>query len=277
MIEPAHKHVSVKRQCELLGLPRSTYYYRSTPMSQETLEIMKLVDRQFLKTPVYGKRRMREYLAEVGYRVGERRVSRLMKLMGLAAIYPRPRTSKAHPDHQVYPYLLRGLKITRANQVWSSDITYIPMPKGFMYLVAIMDIYSRKVLSWSLSNTLDAEFCVAALEKALSLYGSPEIFNTDQGGQFTSERFISVLKAHKVKISMDGKGRFRDNIFIERLWRSVKYECLYITEYREVRELRAKLKEWFGWYNTQRLHQALGYRRPDEVYLEGLEGLHDAA
>jgi len=277
MIEPTHKHVSVKRQCQLLGLSRSSYYYRPKPVSQETLEIMKHIDRQYLKTPVYGKRRMRYHLAEMGYRVGERRVSRLMKLMGLRAIYPRPRTSRAHPDHKIYPYLLRGLEITRVNQVWSSDITYVPMPRGFMYLVAIMDTYSRKVLSWSLSNTLDTECCTAALERVLAMYGPPEIFNTDQGSQFTSERFTSILKAHKVKISMDGKGRFRDNIFIERLWRSVKYECLYITEYKEVRELKAKLKKWFNWYNTQRPHQALGDRKPEEVHLEGLEALHEAA
>ena len=256
MVEPAYKGLSVRRQCELLGLSRSAYYYRPRPVDKETLEIMRLIDQQFLETPVYGKRRMKEYLETRGYRVGKHRVARLMRLMGLRAIYPRSKTSKAHPEHKVYPYLLRNLEITHPNQVWSSDTTYIPMPKGFMYLVSIMDLYSRKVLSWSLSNTMDAGFCVAALEKALQQYGSPETFNTDQGSQFTSDHFISTLKEHNIKISMDGRGRFRDNIFIfiERLWRSVKYECVYITECKEVKELRSALGKWFAWYNGDRQH-----------------------
>jgi putative transposase len=277
MVEPAYKGLSVRRQCELLGLSRSGYYYQPRPVDEETLKIMDLIDRQFLETPILGKRRMKEYLETQGHSVGIRRVARLMRLMGLKAIYPRPKTSKAHPEHKIYPYLLRDLEIDRPNQVWSADITYIPMPKGFMYLAAIMDLYSRKVLTWSLSNTMDTNFCVAALEKALYLYGAPEIFNTDQGSQFTSEKFTSVLKEHGVKISMDGKGRFKDNIFIERLWRSVKYECVYIKEFKEVTELRESLKRWFLWYNGARLHQALGYRTPDKVYWEGLEGLPCAA
>jgi len=277
MVEPAYKGLSLRRQCELLGLSRSGYYYQPKPVDEKTLEIMDLIDRQFLEAPIYGKRRMREYLETQGYRVGIRRVARLMRLMGLRAIYPRPKTSKAHPGHKIYPYLLRGLEINRPNQVWSADITYTPMPRGFMYLVAIMDLYSRKVLAWSLSNTMDTNFCVAALEKALHFHGAPEIFNTDQGSQFTSEKFTSVLKEHGVKISMDGKGRFKDNIFIERLWRSVKYECVYIKEYKEVGELRESLRRWFLWYNGERHHQALGYRTPDEVYREGVEGLPHAA
>lgn len=276
MVKPTLKKLSVKRQCELLKLPRSTYYYKPRPMSEEDLRLMRLIDEQFLKTPFYGKRRMREYLAMKGYRVGKERIARLMRLMGLRAIYPKPSTTKAHPNHKVYPYLLRGLKISRPNQVWSADITYIPMAKGFMYLVAIMDIYSRKVLSWSLSNTMDAEFCVDALEKALRLYGVPNIFNTDQGSQFTSEKFVSTLKENKVRISMDGRGSFRDNIFIERLWRSVKYECVYITEFKEVKELRRRLKKWFGWYNTERPHQALEYKTPNTLYHERREALHYA-
>ncbi len=233
------------------------------------LAVMKAMDQQYLSTPFYGSRRMRVWLGRQGHTVNRKRVQRLMRTMGLRAIYRRPRTSKPGPGHKVYPYLLGGLKITRPNQVWAADITYIPMAEGFLYLVAIMDLHTRYVVAWRLSNTLDADLCVEALEEALS-NGKPEVFNTDQGSQFTGEAFTGLLKHHGVRISMDGKGRYADNIFIERLWRTVKYEEVYLKAYSNGREARAGLDAYFSFYNNQRPHQALGYRTPAEVHSTGL-------
>ena len=227
---------------------------------------MKLIDRQYLMTPFYGVRKMAAWLKSQSHRVNRKRVQRLMRLMGLTAIYRRPRTSVPAKGHTIYPYLLRNMEITRPNQVWATDITYIPMSRGFLYLVAIIDWYSRYVISWRLSNTLDADFCVAALEEALRK-GKPDIFNTDQGSQFTGEAFTGLLKQHGVRISMDGKGSYRDNLFIERLWRTVKYEEVYLHAYQDGREARNSLGNYFRFYNAERPHQALGYRTPAEVYM----------
>jgi len=226
---------------------------------------MKLIDRQYLARPFYGSRKMAVWLKSQGKQVNRKRVRRLMGLLGIRAIYRRPRTSQPGKGHQKYPYLLKGLKIDRPNQVWAADITYIPMAKGFLYLVAIIDWYSRKVLSWKLSNTLDADFCVEALKEALRK-GRPEIFNTDQGSQFTSDEFTGTLKENNIKISMDGKGSYNDNLFIERLWRSVKYEEVYLKAYQDGREARQSLADYFRFYNNERPHQALGYKTPAEVY-----------
>ena len=265
LVARRHPALSVVRQCALLGISRSSVYYRPAEVSQEDLELMRLMDRQYLATPFYGSRRMAVWLTRLGYRVNRKRVQRLMRIMGLRTIYRRPRTSCPAPGHRVYPYLLRGMEITRPNQVWATDITYIPMARGFLYLVAIMDWFSRYVLAWRLSNTLDADFCVAALEEALSK-GRPEIFNTDQGSQFTSEAFTGLLEHHEVRISMDGKGRYLDNLFVERLWRTVKYEEVYLKAYAAGREAKAGIDAYFHFYNTQRPHQALGYRTPAEVF-----------
>ena len=226
---------------------------------------MKLIDRQYLATPFYGTRKIAVWLKSQGYLVNRKRVRRLMRLMGIKAIYRRPRTSKQAPGHKIYPYLLSGLKITRPNQVWAADITYIPMARGFLYLVAIIDWYSRYVLSWRLSNTLDTAFCVEALEEALKK-GRPDIFNTDQGAQFTSEAFTGLLQQHEIRISMDGKGSYNDNLFIERLWRTVKYEEVYLKAYQDGRDARINLGNYFRFYNTERPHQSHGYRTPAEVY-----------
>jgi len=217
MIDPAYQNLSISRQCHLLNINRSTYYYEKRPIKPIDLKLMELIDKQYLKTPTWGSRSMRNHLRRLGYKVNRKRVQRLMRLMGLEAIYPKRKTSRPHPDHKVYPYLLRNMKIDRPSQVWAADITYIPMSRGFMYLVAVMDWHSRKVLSWRLSNTLDADFCVEALEVAINRFGTPDVFNTDQGAQFTSRAFTDLLKHHEVKISMDGRGRVQDNIFIERL------------------------------------------------------------
>jgi putative transposase len=227
---------------------------------------MELIDKQYLKTPTWGSRSMRNYLRRLGYKVNRKRIQRLMRLMGLEAIYPKKKTSCPHPDHKVYPYLLRNMKIDRPNQVWAADITYIPMARGFMYLVAVMDWNSRKVLSWRLSNTLDTDFCVDALEDAINRYGTPDIFNTDQGAQFTSKAFTGVLKRHDIKISMDGRGRVQDNIFIERLWWTVKHHYIYLHAFDNGTQLRMGLKEFFDHYNHERSHQALDNMTPDEVY-----------
>lgn len=245
---------------------RSTAYYQPVAVTQEELHLMRLLDEQYLKTPFYGSRRMTDWLHKQGYPVNRKRVQRLMGLMGLEGLAPGPSTSRPHPEHVTYPYLLKGLKIERANHVWATDLTYIPMARGFMYLVAIMDWYSRYVLGFRISNTLDVAFCVDALEEALSRHGTPEIFNSDQGAQFTAKEFTDVLKAHQVKISMDGKGRCRDNIFVERLWRSLKYEEVYLHAYPEMSEGRAGIARWLCFYNEERSHQALGYRTPGEVY-----------
>jgi len=240
-------------------------YYQPKGISEEDLILMKLIDHQYLVTPFYGARKIAAWLKSQGQRVNRKRVRRLLRIMGLKAIYRHPRTSKPAPGHKIYPYLLGGLKITRPNQVWAADITYIPMARGFLYLVAIIDWYSRHVLSWCLSNTLDAGFCIEALLEALTK-GRPEIFNTDQGSQFTSEAFTGLLQRHGVRISMDGKGSYNDNLFIERLWRSVKYEEVYLKAYQDGRDARIGLGNYFRFYNTERPHQALGYRTPAEVF-----------
>src|SRR4051795_8409096 len=248
------------------GGARSSVYRKPAEVGAEDLAIMALIDRHYLARPYYGSRRMAAWLATQGHRINRKRVQRLMRLLGLAAIYQRPNTRKPAAAHKIYPYLLRGLAIERVNQVWCSDITYIPMAKGFLYLVVIMDWVSRAVLAWRLSNTLDADFCVEALEEALSCYGRQEIFNTDQGSQFTSDDFTGTLKRHGVTISMDGKGRCMDNIFVERLWRSLKYEEVYLNAYATVAEAKAGIGSWLGFYNEERQHQSLGYRTPRQAY-----------
>jgi putative transposase len=265
MIDRDHAEISIRRQCELLGLNRATFYYQPASETPENLMLMALIDKQYTRTPFYGWPRMTAFLRREGYAVNHKRVQRLMGLMGLQAIYPKPRTSQPARDHKIYPYLLRGVSITRPDQVWSSDITYIPLPGGFMYLVAIMDWYSRYVLAWRLSNTLDSLFCIAALQEALHQH-QPEIFNTDQGCQFTSVAFTGRLEAAGIRISMDGRGRALDNIFVERLWRTVKYEDVYLKNYATVLALIDGLTCYFAFYNEERLHQSLDYRTPAEVY-----------
>jgi|ERR1043166_2727021 len=262
--------LSIRRQCELLNLSRSGLYYAGQPESAENLRIMEAIDRQYLKTPFYGIRKMTLELNSQGFPVNHKRVQRLMRLMGLAAIYQKPKTTCRNPEHKVYPYLLRGLVIDHPNQVWAADITYIPMAYGFVYLVAIMDWYSRYVLSWRISTTMDTGFCLEALEEAIQRYGAPGIFNTDQGSQFTSQDWINRLLKALIKISMDGRGRFLDNIFIERLWRTAKYEDIYLKRYETVRELKIGLTEYFRFYNEERLHQALDYKTPAQVYRVGV-------
>jgi putative transposase len=266
MIEADHPRLSVARQCALVSISRSAFSDRPAGETPLNLALMRLIDEVFLETPWYGSRQMARHLRRQGYTVGRKRVRRLMARMGLAAIYQPPRTTVPHPEHRTYPDLLRGLRIERPDQVWCSDITYIPMRRGFLYLVAVMDWATRKVLSWRLSNTLAAEFCIAALEEALARYGRPDIFNTDQGSQFTSPRFVEVLTGAGVRVSMDGRGRWRDNVFIERLWRSLKYECVYLHAFETGSELRAGLTHWIGYYNGQRPHSALAGRTPDEAY-----------
>jgi putative transposase len=249
MVEPAHHGLSISAQCRLLRISRSSYYYAPVPETDETLALMTVIDETFMECPWYGSRQMARHLRRNGHEVGRRRARRLMAKMGLTPIYQRPRTSDPHPQHRVYPYLLRKLAIERPNHVWCADVTYIPMRRGFLYLVAIMDWATRKVLAWRLSNTMDAGFCVAALEEALARFGTPEIFNTDQGSQFTSYAFTSVLRDAEVRISMDGRGRWMDNVFIERLWRSLKYECVYLHAFETGSELRAGLGRWITYYN----------------------------
>ena len=265
MIDREEPKLSLVRQCALLGISRSSLYYLPTEAGAEDLELMALIDQQYLKTPFYGSRRMTAWLRNHGHQVNRKRVRRLMQLIGLEAIYRRPNTSKPNPGHKVYPYLLRGLEINRVNQVWATDITYIPMARGFLYLVAIMDWHSRYVLAWRLSNTLEVDFCVAALEEALSK-GPPQIFNTDQGSQFTSEAFTSMLLAQGVQVSMDGRGRCMDNVFVERLWRSIKYEEVYLKAYQNGTEARKGIGAYLAFYNQERPHQALGYRSPGQVF-----------
>jgi len=260
--------VPVIRQCALLELPRSTFYHNPKPVTEEELRLMTLIDRCHLKYPFYGTRRIRDWLDDQGHTVNRKRIQRLMRTMGIAALYPKRNLSLANQAHKVYPYLLRNLVIDQPNQVWATDITFIPMARGFVYLVAVMDWYSRRVLSWRLSNTLDTSFCTEALEEAIERYGAPEIFNTDQGSQFTSDDFTGVLKEHEIKISMDGKGRWVDNVFVERLWRSVKYEEVYLKAYDDIRSARASLGDYFEFYNSERRHQSLDRRTPDQVYYD---------
>jgi putative transposase len=266
LVEPDHPRLSIVRQCQLLGLPRASFYYQPGTESAENLELMRLIDRQYTDCPFYGSRRMTAWLKDdQRLAVNRKRVQRLMGLMGLEAIYPKPRLSGPGQGHKVFPYLLRGLVIERVDQVWSTDITYIPMERGFMYLAAVIDWHSRYVISWRLSNSLDGSFCLEMLEEALSR-GKPEVFNTDQGAQFTAEAFTGRLLGAGVKVSMDGKGRCLDNVFVERLWRSVKHEDVYLRCYETVPELTEGLGRYFRFYNEERLHQALGYRTPGSVY-----------
>lgn len=266
MVKADHVRLGISRQCGLLGISRSSWYRPECPESGSALELMRVMDELFLEMPYLGSRQMRSRLLRKGYAVGRHRIRRLMRVMGLRAVYQKPRTSVPHPAHPVYPYLLRGLPITRSNQVWCADITYVPMRRGFLYLVAIMDWNSRKVLSWRLSNTLEADFCIAALEDAFEQHGTSEIFNTDQGSQFTSFGFIALLQEKGVRISMDGKGQWRDNIMIERLWRSLKYENIYLRAYETGSEARRGIGTWIEDYNKNRGHSSLDDYTPDEVY-----------
>ncbi len=266
MIRRHHPDLTLSHQCRLLSISRSSFYYTPKGERPENLALMRRIDGLFLKYPFYGSRQMVRQLRRDGIRVGRHRVRRLMRLMGLAAIYQAPRTSVPHPSHRIYPYLLKGLVIHRPNQVWCADITYIPVQRGFLYLVAIMDWATRHVLAWRLSNTMDAEFCIEALRQALVRYGRPEIFNTDQGSQFTSFEFTGVLKDAGVTISMDGRGRCMDNIFIERLWRSLKYEAVYLYDMTDGFVAERVIGEWIDFYNTVRPHSALAGRTPAETY-----------
>lgn len=266
LVELEAPALPVSRQCRLLSVSRASVYRRPAEIGAEDCTIMALIDRQYLARPYYGSRRMSAWLATQGRVVNRKRVRRLMQLAGLVAIYQRPNTSKPAVAHKIYPYLLGGISIERVNQVWCADVTYIPMAKGFLYLVAIMDWVSRAVLAWRLSNTLGAEFCVEALEEALFRHRQPEIFNTDQGSQFTSDEFTGTLQHHGITISMDGKGRYMDNIFVERLWRSLKYEEVYLNAYASVAEAKAGIGSWLDFYNQERQHQSLGYRTPRQVY-----------
>ena len=265
-IEASSLSLSVARQCALAGLPRSSYYYESLGTeSPENLRLMRTIDELYLRRPFYGSPRMTDWLRDLGWAVNEKRVARLMQVMGLQAIVPGPHTSRPHPAHPVYPYLLRGLKVTSPNQVWCADITYVPLLRGYLYLVAVMDWFSRYVLAWDLSSTQDAEFCVRALEEALRT-GRPTIFNTDQGAQFTSTDFLGPLLKSGIRVSMDGRGRALDNVFIERLWRSVKYEEIYPSDYADGAAARSRLTDYFRMYNTERRHQSLGKRTPAEMH-----------
>lgn len=265
LIEPGHESLSLARQCELIGLARSSLYYQPRGESEENLLLMRLIDEQYTRTPFYGIRRMTAWLKGQGYQVNHKRVARLMETMGLEAIYPKPRTSRRSAENRVYPYLLRDVAISSPDQVWSTDITYIRMARGFVYLVAILDWFSRYVLSWEVSVTLDVGFCLDALDKALEK-GRPAIFNSDQGCQFTSQPFTERLLSRDIRISMDGRGRALDNVFVERLWRTVKQEEVYIKDYQTVPAAIANLRDYFRFYNSERLHQSLVYRTPEAVY-----------
>ena len=276
MMSKDHK-LSVRRQCVLLTLARSTLYYQPKGESAENLRFMEIIDKQFLETPWYGSRQMARYMKRNNHTCGRHRVRRLMRLMRLVPIYQEPNTSKKHPQHKIWPYLLRNVVINRPNQVWCADITYIPMQRGFLYLVAIVDWHSRKVLAWRLSNSMDTTFCVEALKEALAKHGTPEIFNTDQGSQFTSGDWIDVLTDAKIKISMDGKGRWIDNRMIERLWRSLKYECVYLHAFETGPQAKAGIGKWLAYYNAERPHSTHGILTPDEAYVSKTEPIRLAA
>jgi len=273
-IERGHDELSVVRQCELTDTTRSVVYARSQPLEVDKTDLLlcRLIDEEYTQRPFYGSRRMVVFLKGQGHEVNRKRVQRLMRMMGLVGMAPGPNTSRPHPGHRIYPYLLRGVAVTRPNQVWSTDITYIRLAHGFAYLVAVIDWYSRKVLSWRLSNSMDASFCIDCLEEALQQYGKPEVFNSDQGVQFTSTAFTDVLKREGVKISMDGRGRALDNIFVERLWRSLKYEDIYLKGYATMGELLLGLTEYFAFYNGERPHQSLSNKTPNRVYECGQGG-----
>lgn len=274
MITRDHEKLSVRQQCQLLKLHRWSVYYQPRPEPAEDLELMRLLDEEYTRHPFYGSRQLTLWLKEQGHDVNRKRVQRLMRLMGIEGLVPGPSTSRPHPEHKVYPYLLRGVEVTRANQVWAADITYIPMARGFCYLVAIIDWYSRTVLAWRLSNTLDASFCVDALDEALRCWGTPEIMNTDQGAQFTGKDWIDRVKQSGAAISMDGKGRCHDNIFVERLWRTVKYEEVYLHAYVDLIEAREGLRRYFSFYNDERPHRALGGLAPSAAYYASLTATH---
>lgn len=263
-----HGKLSQSRQCHLLGVARSTYYYQPQPTDEGELILLRQMDEQYLKTPQYGSRSYATWFRRQGIVIGRKKATSMMKMLGIISTAPKPKTSIAAKQHKKYPYLLKGKAINRPNQVWATDITYVPMEKGFGYLVAIMDWHSRKVLSWRLSNTLDADFCVQALEAAIQDHGCPQIMNSDQGVQFSSEAFTSILKTNGIQISMDGKGCYYDNIFVERLWRTVKYEHLYTREFSNLAEVRKSLNVWFNWYNQEQFHQNLDDLTPDEVYYQ---------
>ena len=275
MIDRASE-LPVTRQAELLGISRGSVYYLPQPVSANDLVLMRRIDEMHLEHPWAGARTLRDWLVRQGYRIGRKHVTTLMRRMGIAAIYCKPNTSRRNPAHKIYLYLLRNLSITRPNHVWAMDITYIPMAKGFVYLAAVMDWATRRVLAWRVSNSMETDFCIDAVEEAIRHYGKPEIFNTDQGSQFTSEAFTGLLKQHDIKISMDGKGAWRDNVFIERLWRSVKYEEVYLRAYDSVSHARSSLGRYFDFYNTRRTHTSLEKRTPDEVYFN-LQPLKKAA
>lgn len=266
MIEPNLPSLSVGKQCTLLSISRSSFYYEPKGETEKNLDLMRVIDKQFLETPFYGVRQMTWHLRNEGHLVNEKRIRRLMRLMGLMPIYQKPNTSRPMKGHRIYPYLLRGLQVNRPNQVWAADITYLPMRRGFLYLVAIMDWHTRKVLAWRISNTLEADFCVEALNEAIHKFGLPEIMNTDQGSQFTSFSWTDRLRRSSVRISMDGKGRFLDNIFVERLWRSMKYECVYLHAWETGSEARAGVGRWMEFYNHKRPHSALSGKPPAVVY-----------
>jgi putative transposase len=266
MIEPKHPGLSVARQCALLGLPRASYYHRPQPEPDANLALMRVIDETYLAYPFFGSRQMTRWLRRQGYEVNRKRVQRLMRQMDLEAIYRKPNLSRAQPGHRVYPYLLRQLEVTRANQVWATDITYVPVQGGYAYLCAVLDWHSRYVLAWELSNTLDASFCVRAVQRALAAHGTPEIFNSDQGCQFTSAEFTGPLLARSVKLSMDGKGRCLDNVFVERLWRTVKYEEVYLKSYVSLVDAHAQLDRFFRFYNERRPHSSLDDATPGETY-----------
>lgn len=270
LVESNHPHISISRQCSLLDLPRSSYYYRPCPVSEEDLILMKLMDEQYTEHPSSGSRTMQGILLNSGFSMGRNRIRRLMRVMGLVAVYPKPRTTLVSEGHKKYPYLLRNVVVNRPNQVWCMDITYLRMRRDFVYLTAVMDWYSRYVLGWRLSNTMDSTFCLEAVEEAFS-YGKPEIFNTDQGVQFTCEEFTSSLARSNIRISMDGKGRWIDNVFIERLWRSVKYELTYLKEYETCSQLYLDLTDYFKYYNNKRPHQSFNLRSPSQVYQAALK------
>jgi putative transposase len=267
-----HSNLSIRRQCTLLGVARSSVYRLPRPANDDDLLTMRLIDELFTAWPFLGSRRIAIMLREKGYSINRKRVQRLMRKMGIAALGPKPRTTKPTPGHKIFPYLLRNLVIDRPSQVWAADITYIPIGRGFLYLIAVIDWASRAVLAWRLSNTMDVSFCVSALEEALARFGKPEIFNTDQGSQFTSAAFTGTLMAADIKISMDGRGRWMDNVFIERLWRSLKYEDVYLKGYADGREAKAGIASWMAFYNLQRPHQALGNRTPMAVWRDGTTG-----
>ena len=266
MVETDNNKLSINKQCEVLQIHRSGVYYRPNGESQHTLDLMLEIDKIHIKWPYYGTRRMTVELQNMGYVVGRKLIRRLMRLMGIEVIYPRQNTSQPNKGHKIYPYLLRGLKIDHINQVWQTDITYIPMKRGFMYLMAVIDVHSRYVLNWSISNSMDAAWCTQVVQQAIEKYGKPEIFNTDQGSQFTSELFTEMLLGNNIKISMDGKGRATDNIYIERLWRNVKQENIYLNAYETGLDLYKGLEEYFYQYNNHRVHQALNYLKPIDIY-----------